>query len=313
MVTDTKKKKVLVLGGSGFLGKHVMQLLSEDATIIALSLSRRDGTDIRNLPVFTDTLKEINPDYIVNAAAHVGSLHYISEHAADVIYDNMQIVMNIYDAVKNACPNARIITPLSNCSYPGAADTHYEPEWENGPVHSSVLAYGSVKRMVYAFSESYKKQYGIKSINWLISNAYGPGDYTDPARTHALNGILMRLLQAKAANDKTFTIWGTGTPFREWVYITDVAKIMVHSIGLDEQISPINLAQNKAYSIKEIADMGAQALNYNVEFVFDTSKADGAPIKVLDDRMFRTSYPDFTFTPIADGIKNTVAYYEKML
>jgi len=307
------KKKVLVLGGTGFLGKQVMKQLAEQADVESFSLSRREGTDIRDLPAFIQKLKEVQPDAIINCAAHVGSLHYVTEFAADTIRDNILLAINMYEGARIAVPGVKIINPLSNCSYPGAANTHYEPEWQNGMIHDSVLSYGSVKRLVHAIAESYKKQGGIKSVNWLIANAYGPGDYTDPNKVHALNGILIRLIKAKRARDKTFGIWGSGKPLREWVYIEDVAKIMVHSLGIEEQIYPINLAQNKAYSITEIAELAAAALEYNVELTYDTSKADGAPIKILDDRQFRTAYPDFTFMPLNEGIKNTIAYYEDVL
>lgn len=313
MVTEQTKKNVLVLGGTGFLGKHVMRLLTEDENIFATSLSRSEETDIRNAEAFGARLRELKPDVIINCAAHVGSLHYVTTYAADVIRDNTLLLTNMYEGVKNVCPQALIINPLSNCSYPGAANTHYELEWEHGSVHASVLAYGSVKRLTYAFAESYKKQYGVLSVNWLVANAYGPGDYTDPNKVHALNGIIIRLIQTKRAGDATFEIWGTGTPLREWVYIEDVARMMVHSLSLKEQIYPVNLAQNKAYSIKEIAEMAAQALGYAPTFTFNTEKPDGAPIKILDDRIFRSSYPDFSFTPLSLGIKKTVAYYEEIL
>lgn len=313
MVSEPTKKKVLVLGGTGFLGKHVMRLLEADAHISPVSLSRHEETDIRDLPLFEKRLRDIAPDFIINCAAHVGSLHYVTTYAADVIRDNTVLLANMYEAVKNVCPKALIINPLSNCSYPGAANTHYEPDWENGPIHQSVLAYGSVKRLTYAFAESYKKQYGIKSVNWLVANAYGPGDYTDPNKVHALNGIIIRLIQAKRTGDTTFEIWGTGTPLREWVYIEDVARMIVHSLSIPEQIYPVNLAQNKAYSIKEIAEMAATEMKYDVAHSFNTEKPDGAPIKILDDRIFRASYPDFTFTQLNEGIRNTVAYYEEIL
>ena len=313
MVSEAAKKKVLVLGGTGFLGKHVMQLLLNDASIVATSLSRHEETDIRDAAHFEARLAEIMPDAIINCAAHVGSLHYVTTYAADVIRDNTLLLANMYEGVRKICPKALIINPLSNCSYPGAANTHYEPEWQDGPVHASVLAYGSVKRLTYAFAESYKKQYDIASVNWLVANAYGPGDYTDPNKVHALNGIIIRLLQAKRAGDSTFEIWGTGSPLREWVYIEDVAHMMVHSLTIPEQVYPVNLAQNKAYSIKEIAEMAAHALNYIPTFTFNTEKPDGAPIKILDDRTFRAAYPDVAFTPLAEGIQKTVAYYEEIL
>lgn len=306
-------KKVLVLGGTGFLGSHVMRKLEKENSIESMSISRREGTDIFDIESFTVKMKVFGPDVVINCAAHVGSVQYAIANAGEMIKENLQLAINIYDVLNKAAPNATIINPLSNCSYPGEANTHYEPEWQDGPVHDSVLAYGSVKRIQYAIAESYRKQYGTKSINWLIANAYGPGDYTDPNKVHALNGILIRLIQAQKNNDKEFVIWGTGKPLREWVYIEDVAEILAKSLSIEEQTYPLNLAQNKAYSITEIAKLGAEALNYDVKLKYDTTKADGAPIKILDNRIFRESYPDFTFTPLSDGINATIEYYKKVL
>ena len=305
-------KKILVLGGNGFLGKHVMKILKEKG-YQATSISRHEGCDITDLPVFVARLLIEKPDVIINCAAHVGSVQYAIQYAGDMIHDNMQIVLNIYKGVQQACPSAKIINPISNCSYPGEANTHFEPEWDNGAVHDSVLAYASVRRMIYAFAESYRKQYNIQSVNWLIANAYGPGDYTDPNKVHALNGILIRLIMAQRKGDKTFEIWGSGKPIREWVYIEDAARIMVDSIEMDAQIYPMNLAQNRAYSIAEIAEIGAKALNYDVEFAFNTKYADGAPFKILDDRLFREKYPNFIFIPLSKGIENTINYYKNIL
>lgn len=305
-------KKIIVLGGFGFLGSHVVNELNKKKYDVTI-LSKRNGYDILDFPKFASKLQAEKPYAIINCAAHVGSVHYAIQYAGDMIRDNMQIITNIYEAVKLASPESKIINPISNCSYPGDANTHYEPDWEKGAVHDSVLAYASTRRMIYAFSECYKKQYKIKSINWLIANSFGPGDYTDPNKVHALNGILIRLIKAQKNKDATFEIWGTGKPIREWAYIEDVAKIMVKSIDINEQIHPLNFAQNKAYSIKEIAEIGADILNYKVQFTFNTKFPDGALFKILDDRQFRKMYPDWKFTQLEMGIKNTIAYYKKKI
>ena len=303
---------VVVLGGTGFLGRHVMRLL-EDRKIPAVSLSRTTGCDLLDRNRIIDRLAAEHPSAILNCAAHVGSVHYVSEHAADVIHDNMQMILNAYAAVCSACPGALVVNPISNCSYPGAAEVHSEPAWQDGPVHDSVLAYGMPRRMIHAVARAYRKQHGIRSVNWLVANAYGPGDHLDPNRVHALNGIVIRLIGAQRAGAGAFTIWGSGKPVREWVYIEDVARVLVDSLSIDEQIDPLNLAQNRAYSIAEIASLVARRLEYEVRFEFDTSYADGAPTKILDDRMFRSHHPEFRFTPFEEGIERTIQYYRSAL
>ncbi len=304
--------RVVVLGGTGFLGQQVVRLLREAGHEV-VSLSRQEGCDITDLEALCARLREARPEAVINCAAHVGSVQYAVRYAADMIRDNTQIALNIYEGVRRACPVARLINPLSNCSYPGEANTHYEPEWQDGPVHDSVLAYGSTRRLLYALAESYRKQGALRSVNWLIANAYGPGDRLDPNKVHALNGIIIRLMQAQRAGQDSFEIWGTGKPIREWVYIEDVARILIASLEVDEQVYPLNLAQNQAYSITEIAQVVAQLLEYPVEFRFNTAYVDGAPFKILDDRQFRARYPDFTFTPLDEGIRRTIEYYQNHL
>lgn len=311
-INQNMQKKIVVLGGEGFLGSHVMRLLKKQEYDLT-TLSRRSGVDGRNFEILFEALKKIQPDAIINCAAHVGSVHYAMEFSADMIHDNILLITNLYRAVLYACPKTKIINPISNCSYPGDANTHYEPDWEKGAVHESVLAYASTRRLIYALSRCYANQYQIHSVNWLVANAYGPGDYTDPNRVHALNGIIIRLLKAQQKNEKEFEIWGSGKPTREWVYIEDVAKMLVDSLKMKKQIHPLNLAQNKAYSITEIAQIVAKILQYDAKLVFNTSYPDGAPFKVLDDRQFRKKFPSFTFTPLDTGIKEAVKYYKKVL
>lgn len=306
-----KQKKVVVFGGAGFLGTQVMNLLIKKG-YKAISLSRRSGCDMRSFGVIFDRLKREKPDVIINCSAHVGSVHYAMEYAGDLIHDNILIITNLYRAVTEACPKAKIINPVSNCSYPGEANIHSEPDWEKGAVHESVLSYGSTRRLIYALADSYHRQYKLKSINWLVSNAYGPGDYLDPYKVHALNGITIRLIKAQRKKRKSFEIWGSGNPTREWVFIKDVARVLVESVNYRNQIYPTNIGQNKAYSINEITKIIADILRYKVKFTHN-NLPDGAPTKILDDKKFRQSQPDFKFTSLKNGIKQTIDYYKKNL
>lgn len=234
--------------------------------------------------------------------------------AGDVIHDNVQMAINLYRAVKDVVPHAKIVNPFGNCSYPGSADVQRETQWQDGPVHDSVLAFGFVKRVQHTLAESYRKQYGIKTVNWLVCNPYGPENHINLDKMHALNGIIIRMMRAQQNGDKTFEIWGTGTPIREWLYITDAARIMVHSIEhVAEQTHPVNVAKKQGYSIKEIAELVSKILEYPVEFVYKTDMPDGAPVKIMDDALFRSKYPDFTFTKLEDGIRETIAHFKPML
>ena len=305
--------KILVLGGHGFVGKNLIESLNGTEHEI-FPLSRRDGLDLRDYNSTKKYFRDIKPDAIINCAAHVGSVHYVTTHAADVLHDNVQMALNIYRAVKEVYPDTRIINPLSNCSYPGDANIHFEPDWWKGEVHESVFSYGNAKRMIYVISKNYHKQYGIKTVNFLVPNAFGPGDYTDPNKTHALNGMIIRMIKSKRQGDKVFEIWGTGKPIREWGYIQDVVNILIKGLKIENDlIYPVNIAQNKGYSIKESAELIREAVGFKGELIFNTKYQDGAPFKILDDKKFRSIFSDYEFFDHKKGIDNTVKYYKSVL
>lgn len=308
-----KKLKILILGGHGFVGQNLAKALENSGHEI-YKKSKRDGVDLTDPTATEKCFSEINPDFIFNCAAHTGSLHYVTTYAADVFYDNAQMSLNIYKACKKICPHAIIVNPLSNCAYPGLSDFQTEDEWLNGPVHDSVFAYGNAKRFLYTTAKSFNKQYGIKSINYLVPNTFGPGDYTDPNKTHALNGMIIRMIKAQRENQSEFEIWGTGSPVREWAYIDDIINVLVKSLELtDPVIEPLNIGQNKGYSIKESAEFIAQALDFKGKLVFNTKYQDGAPKKILDNKKFNSLFPNFEFYNHKKGIENTAKYYKSII
>ena len=209
-------KKILILGGYGFLGKNLNNVFKNSGHKI-FNQSRRTDCNLLDFDSLVKKMNEINPDIIINAAAHVGGVGYVSTFRADVCNDNTQMYLNIFKAVNSVNPNILIISPISNCSYPGIVDIQHEELWWNGKIHGSVESYGSPKKMGFILSECYKKQYGINTINLILPNAYGPFDHIDPERTHALNGIIVRMIKAVECKENDFTLWGTGTPIREWI------------------------------------------------------------------------------------------------
>ena len=169
--------------------------------------------------------------------------------------------------------------------------------------------------MSFIISECYKKQYGIKTINLMLGGGYGENDHLTEEKTHAMNGIIMRMIKAKRNGDKEFVVWGTGTPIREWFYMPDIGRIIKEIIDEEKYDlpNPMNIAQEKGISITDIVTMVKKALNYDVKIVYDTTKQDGAPIKVLGSKLFKQYFSDFKFTDYENGINNAIKYYNKNL
>ena len=305
--------KIVVLGGTGFVGRNVTEALLE-AQIDCVSFGRA-ACDLRDQSATERLFKKERPEIIINCAAHVGSLNYVTQQAADVISDNTRMTLAMYEAAVKSAPEALIINPIANCAYPDKTDTFVETEWWNGHLHRSVLSYGATRRMLWAVAESFQMQHGIRSIHLLVPNMYGPFDSTDPNKAHALNALVSKFVKAKRENHDMVEIWGTGVAIREWLYAKDFGKIVrqiikdLSMVGLAE---PLNIGQNFGLSVRELVELIVTSLGFKGEVRYDDSKPDGAPRKVMDDRRFRKVFPKFEFSRLSEGIESTAKYYDSV-
>jgi len=309
------KKRILILGGFGFLGKTINNVFVGDDSYDIFNHSRRNGCDVMDIKQLLEVIITTDPDIIIYCAANVGSINYVTNYAADVMNDNVQMYLNLYKAVLEVNKNIIIINPLANCSYPGIIDVQHEDLWWNGSIHPSVESYGMSKKTSFILSECYKKQYGIKTVNLMLGGGYGENDHLSEEKTHAMNGIIMRMIKAKRNNDKQFIVWGTGAPIREWFYMPDIARIIKYIIDNEKYDlpNPMNIGQEMGISVTDIVMMVKKALNYDVEIIYDTTKQDGALIKVLGSKLFKQYFSDFEFTDYEIGIGNAIKYYNENL
>lgn len=306
--------KVVLFGHTGFAGRNVVaELQRQGAEVVGASLST--GLDLRDTIATAAFLRLHRPTHIVNCAAHVGSLNYVTEQAATVVADNSRMILGMYEAVAQECPGTLVINPIANCAYPATAELFRESEWWNGHLHRSVLSYGMSRRLLWVAAECFQMQYGVRSIHLLTPNMYGPHDSTDPNKAHALNALISKFVKAENSGQPELQVWGTGVAVREWLYAPDFARLIWAVLlnpdraGLAE---PTNLAQNDGLSLKEMVDIIQAKFDYQCRLVWDATKPDGAPKKVMDDAKFRQVFPDFQFTDFQDGIAETVKYYESV-
>jgi len=307
-------RKVLLLGATGFVGKNVARLMKENQIAYSES-SRALGTDLCDIRQTFSLMEDVKPDIVVNCAAHVGSLNYVTEKAADVVLDNSRMLMNIYESLAKVNPKALIVNPLANCAYPAKADTFKEDNWWDGHLHRSVLSYGSTRRFMWSLGESFDMQYGMRSIHLLVPNMYGEFDSTDPNKAHALNALISKFVKAEKENLKEIEVWGTGIAIREWLLASDFARIVISIIQNTEKIGlqePVNIAQNFGLSVREL--VGIINTYFDNKFVvkWNHNMPDGAPKKVMDDTKFRKVFPDFEFTPFTTGIPATIKFYQNV-
>jgi len=306
--------KILILGGHGFVGKNLAKVLKTSQHDIKV-LSRIDGLDLTDFNYTSSIFREIKSDIIVNCAALVGSLNYVTQIAANIFDINMRMLLNIYKAIQENSPETILINPVANCAYPGNIDAYSEDLFWAGKVHQSVLAYGNTRRMIEVLSECYNMQYDIKSINYFVPNMYGPYDSTDPNKAHALNALISRVVKAQNERTPEIEVWGSGIAIREWLYAGDFARIVQQTIeNINDYIykESVNIAQNSGLSIKELLNIIVKDSNFSGKIAWNKSMPDGAPRKVMDDVRFRKSFPDFKFTELSEGIKATIEYYKSV-
>lgn len=305
---------VLILGATGFVGQNVLKVFNEQGLKITAS-SRSLGLDLLDLSAVKAFFQKEQPDYIINCAAHVGSLNYVTQHAADVIVDNSRMLLNLYEAAATLNKKPMVVNPIANCAYPATSTTFVEEEWWNGPLHRSVMAYGSTRRMMWSIGESFLWQHNLNSVYLLVPNMYGPFDSTDPNKAHALNALVSKFVKAEKEQKKEIDIWGTGIAIREWLYAGDFAKIIYEIvtnktlIGLSE---PVNIAQNFGLSVRELVAIINGYFDNKFGIHWDETMPDGAPRKVMDDRRFSKVFQNFKFQNFEEGIFNVINYYKSV-
>jgi len=300
--------KILIAGGTGFLGKRLLRKLKEKKlpfTTTSLSM----GVDFRNLKQTLDFFKKNKPTIVIHAAGQVGGIKYGIDHTGEMYYNNVLISTNLIEAARLTNVK-KFISPIANCAYPNVANRNFkEDEFWNGPLHESVLVYGMVRKAQWAQTWAYNRQYGMDFVNLIFSNMYGPGDCFDAERSHALGAILNKIIYAKTKKTPQVVIWGTGKPIREWLYVDDGAEALVRAIDINHQVNPINIGNGKGISIKELSYMIKEIVGYKGKIIFDKTKPDGAPYKIMDNKKGKKIFKWIPQTNLKNGIKNTYKWY----
>ena len=298
---------VLVTGATGFLGKRVCRRLDElgiSHVRTALSL----GLDLRDTQATLAFFDKKKPSHVLNCAAYVGGIQFGYKHPAELFTNNLLMTVSLLEAARKSGVQ-RIVNPISNCAYPGAATLFREDEFWDGPLHESVMVYGFVRKASWVGSWAYAKQYDLDVLNVILSNMYGPEDHFEEERSHALGALIMKVVKAKRAGEPSVVVWGTGRPVREWLHVDDGAEAMVRGMTVLPSPAPLNIGVGKGISIMELAQMVKDAAGYEGELVLDPSKPDGAPYKTVDGSRGAAHFGWAPARGLREGIRDAVAPY----
>ncbi len=302
-----KNSRIYVAGHRGLVGSAIWRHLESEGYTDLVGASSTE-LDLRDRSAVFDFMHEKRPDVVIDAAARVGGIHANDTYSADFLSDNLQIQVNVMDAA-NAIDVDRLLFLGSSCIYPKFAEQPIkESSLLTGELEPTNDAYAIAKIAGIMQVQAARKQYGRHWISAMPTNLYGPGDNFHPENSHVLPALMRRLHEAKLNGDESVTIWGSGTPRREFLYVDDLAKASVFLLENYDDPQTINVGVGEDLSIRELAETIAATVGYEGELVQDTSKPDGTPRKLLD--VSRLNNLGWTAeTPLADGIRSTYDWY----
>lgn len=304
-------KKIVIAGGSGFVGSHIREELKKYRCKIFIPHTK-DGWDFTILENCLTYLKKIKPHIVINYAAHQGGIMYDKLHRAQVYYDNILMGTYLMEAAYRAKVE-KYINVSAACAYPGYLnkDRISEEDYWSGPIHESVLNYGFTKKAQIVQGWCYKEQYGFNSIHLIMANMYGPGEYFHPNRSHGLAALIKKVYDAKKNGQSQIEVWGSGKPIREWLYVKDAARAILAAGEKYADVSPLNIGTGRGYTITELVNIIIKIVGYKGKIKYLTNMPDGAMKKTLNiSRMKRVL--DWTpKTMIRKGIRETIEWLDK--
>jgi len=276
-----KNSKIYVAGHRGLVGSAIMRILSEDgySNLIGKTHHELDLTDQESVERFFESEK---PDYVFLAAAKVGGIHANNTYPAEFIFSNLQIQNNIIDA-SHRYGVKKLLFLGSSCIYPKFAKQPIsEDELLNGKLEPTNEPYAVAKIAGIVMCQSYNRQYGTDFISVMPTNLYGPGDNYHPENSHVLPALIRRFHEAKTKKAKEVVVWGTGKPLREFLFSDDLARACLFLMQNYSGNDIVNIGSGDEVSIRELAETVMEVVGYQGELVFDTTKPDGTPRKLLD-------------------------------
>jgi GDP-L-fucose synthase len=303
--------KIYIAGHRGLVGGAILKALQRQGYQQLLFRTHAE-LDLTEQSAVREFLARERPDAVIMAAARVGGIHANDTRPAEFIRDNLVMQDNIIDAAHRAGVG-KFVFLGSSCIYPKLAPQPIKEEYLlSGALEPTNEWYAVAKIAGLKMCQAYRRQYGFNAISLMPTNLYGPGDNFDLQSSHVLPALMRRFHEAAQRGDDTLAVWGTGTPRREFLHVEDLADAVVHLLATYDDEPIVNVGWGEDVTIRELAEMVAAATGFKGRLVFDTSKPDGTPRKLLDtSRLTSLGFrPKIT---LKDGINQTYAWFKQHL
>ncbi len=300
-------KTVLVTGGAGFLGRHVVARLR--AAGIRVAAPRRAEYDLTHEPAIAALLAAVRPHVVIHLAAVVGGIGANRQSPGTFCYQNLVMGTQLIERCRLAGVE-KFVLAGTICSYPKLTPVPFrEADFWSGYPEETNAAYGLAKKMLTVQLQAYRQQYGFRGVTLLLTNLYGPGDNFDLHTSHVIPALIRKCQEARARGERSVTVWGTGTPTREFLYVEDAARALVLAAERLDDPEPVNIGTGEEISIGALATKIAALVGYDGDLQFDASKPDGQPRRCLDVTRARDRLRFRPAVGLDDGLARTLASF----
>ncbi|HMP95480.1 MAG TPA: GDP-L-fucose synthase [Kiritimatiellia bacterium] len=306
---DSRFKKILVTGATGFMGHHIVPQLTENFSAEVIAVGRKDY-DLLKPGLPEAMIRDTQPDCVVHLAAKSGGIVDNKKRPADYYYENMVMNTHVFHAAFEAGV-AKLLTLMGGCSYPAKAVSPIgEDQMWNGFPQIESAGYSVAKKMLLVQSWAYRQQHGFNSVVLIPGNLYGEWDNFNLEQSHVIPALIRKYIEARDANQPTVMALGTGKPTRDFVYAGDVAATIPWFLAHYDSSEPVNISSGTRTSIKELAESVKEATGFQGDIVWDTSKPDGQMDKIFDvTRLHALGLA--CNTPLREGLKRTAAWFDE--
>ncbi|MFN3326304.1 MAG: GDP-L-fucose synthase family protein [Bryobacteraceae bacterium] len=305
---DLARRRVLVTGGGGFLGRHLVERLRETGCENVFAPRRREF-DLTRAEAVEDLMRQTRPEVLIHAAAVVGGIGANRANPGLFFYENAIMGIQLIEAARRTGVEKTIVLGTI-CAYPKFTPVPFrEDDLWNGYPEETNAPYGVAKKALLVQCQAYREQYGMNAIYLLPVNLYGPGDNFDLETSHVIPALIRKCVEAVARGEREVLLWGDGSPTREFLYVKDAVEGILAAARCYDKPDPVNLGSGVEISIRALAEKIASLTGFGGSIIWDATKPNGQPRRCLDVTRAEREFGFRAATPLDVGLRETVAWY----